>query len=502
MNNQRLILLFCLVAALSPASAAGAQFDGNTVVIPATDPDIRYTGRWNFAAPSDPWCTWIGSSVQVQFDGTAIAAALDSGNRTEHFRIIVDGDVQNTRKISVAPGQDLYVLANGLTPGIHRIELVRETHTGQRATFSGFVLKGSGTVALPPRPPHRIEFYGDSNLAGHSLEHESNKPSASFKGAFFGYAGIASRMLNAEFHNISRDGETIISMHNKFDRYDYSQENPQWDFNNFQPDLVVVNLGANDVGASKAVIKNRYSAFLTELRSIHPNAHIMLFNAWGWDYDEPANYTHEVITEMGDPNMSSAIFPWVFEQWHGCEYDHGGMAQYLTQHVSNLLGWSVQPTDVMSGYGQNGDVANGSFEEVAPFGGFGWRYVNDLGVKRLLNPAEAHSGDYALALFNGGQVHQPNPANGGQTVTVEVWLRGEFSGDQVTLTVDFRDQEIWTTPLQTYSEIKTLTTDWQKYTISSTAPTGGPLPVFHTRLTMTAGTNSRLLVDSVSMTTQ
>ena len=31
----------------------------------------------------------------------------------------------------------------------------------------------------------------------------------------------------------------------------------------------------------------------------------------------------------------------------------------------------------------DGDVANGSFEETAPFGGYGWRYFLDDGVERV-----------------------------------------------------------------------------------------------------------------------
>ena len=41
----------------------------------------------------------------------------------------------------------------------------------------------------------------------------------------------------------------------------------------------------------------------------------------------------------------------------------------------------------MNGYGEDGDVANGSFEEVAPFGGWGRRYYDDPGVSRIYDPA-------------------------------------------------------------------------------------------------------------------
>ena len=69
----------------------------------------------------------------------------------------------------------------------------------------------------------------------------------------------------------------------------------------------------------------------------------MLYNAWGWSYDEPANYIHEVIAERDDPRMSSAIFPWIFEQWHGCEYDHAGMAQILADHLTSSWAGPRQP---------------------------------------------------------------------------------------------------------------------------------------------------------------
>jgi hypothetical protein len=240
-------------------------------------------------------------------------------------------------------------------------------------------------------------------------------------------------MLDAEYHNVSRSGATISSLNSRYDRIAYGSANPKWTFSNFPADVVVVNLGANDVGKPKGTIKSDYHAFLDDSRLAYPGAHIMLFNAWGWDYDEPANYIHEVIAERTDPRMSSAIFPWLFEQWPGCEYDHAGMAQILADHLTSTLGWSQSPTDIMSGYGRNGDVANGSFEEVAPLGGYGWRYYTDSGVSRVHAPGDAFDGDYYLRLSNGAATHQPIPAVDGESFTVTVWMRGDQDGDQVDI---------------------------------------------------------------------
>ena len=70
------------------------------------------------------------------------------------------------------------------------------------------------------------------------------------------------------------------------------------------------------------------------------------------------------------------------------------------------------------------------------------------------------------------------------------------------MTIDFRDQQMFTAPLQSTTQRKTLTTQWQPYTIVATAPAAGPRPVFHTRLTLTPTAGSTVDVDSVSMTRQ
>ncbi len=202
-----------------------------------------------------------------------------------------------------------------------------------------------------------------------------------------------------------------------------------------------------------------------------------------------------------DPDMSYAIFPWLFEQWHGCEYDHGGMAQILADHLTSIMGWSQYPADVMSGYGQNSDVANGSFEEVAPFGGYGWRYHTDSGVSRAHAPADAFDGECYLRLSNGAASHQAIPAVDGETFTVTSWMRGAQDGDEVDITLDFRDQEMWTTPLQTATETRTLTTSWQQYSMTATAPTGAEKPVYHTRVTFTAAAGVDVDIDAVTMLT-
>jgi hypothetical protein len=169
---------------------------------------------------------------------------------------------------------------------------------------------------------------------------------------------------------------------------------------------------------------------------------------------------------------------------------------------SKLDDWTPAAADVMNGYGTDSNVANGSFEEIAPFGGYGWRYFTDTGVSREYAPGVkgAFDGDYFLQLSKGAAAHQPNPAMAGETFTVTVSMRGAHGGERVEMTMDFRDQKMWTNPLKSTTKTHSLGAGWQDYEMTATAPADTARPVFHTRLTFQAAPGSTVDIDNVVMT--
>jgi hypothetical protein len=470
------------------------------ITVAPDDPALRYVGRWSFADPSLPTVGWQGASVALSFEGTQVDVSLDSGSRPETLRVIVDGDHPGSTRISTTPGLATLTVAQDLEPGAHSVELVKETYVGTDWVLHGVEVLGQGVLDPPPVAPRHIEFYGDSNLAGSSLMSERNQGGVQRDGSHFTFAGITARAFGADYHNVSVSGETLAGMTSLYDRQSWYDQQPSWDFTSYAPDLVVMNLGANDInGAGEATIRGRYVTMLDLLRAAHPGVPIVVFNGYGWDFDEPADYTAEVVAELGDPLVTTATFPWVFEQWHGCEYDHGGMARYLIRDIEDLLGWTAEEPAVMNGFGLDGGLANGGFEEQAPFGGFGWRYLDDPGVERVQDPSSAYEGEHLLRLGDGAQVHQPNPASDGDVVTVSGWFRAAGEGETVDLTLDFRDQTMWSTPLASETSHHALTTAWQQLTVQATAPVGAARPVFHTRVTLQAGVGATVEVDGLTM---
>lgn len=473
------------------------------MVIDPADSGLHFIGRWNFDEPSKPFVGWHGASVSLNFEGTDLDVTLNPGSRTEYFRVILDDDHLGSKRFAASPGVDTYPLAEGLETGAHKVELVKESYIGTNWVLHGFELTGAGLLDPPPEASRHIAFYGDSNLAGYSLMSEQNEPDARFYGSHFTFAGVTARAFGADYHNVAVSGLTLQGMTGLYDRETYYDSQPSWDFSRYVPDVVVMNLGANDInGAGEPVIRKRYVDMLDRLRAAHPDAHIVVYNGWGWDFDEPADYTADVVAEYDDSNVSVATFPWVFEQWHGAEYDHGGMARYLIAHLEKTLGWQATEPHLMSGYGWEGNVANGGFEEVAPFGGYGWRYYTSTGVERITDSSEAYEGSAFLRLRDGGHVHQPNPASNGQQVEVSLWARGAKDGDTLEFTIDFRNQTMWSSPLASDSQSFELSTGWTQVVFSVDAPATTNKPVFHTRLSLVTGKDSVVDIDGIEMTTK
>lgn len=445
-----------------------------------SDPNIQYHGRWNFDNPDRPWVYWPGASIIARVEGTGISIELEAESGTEQYRVIVDG-IARAERLYVT-GRENKIIADGLAPGIHTIQVMKETYYGGKTFFHGLSITGKGLVEPPQRPSLRIAFFGDSNTDGSSNYSEKNTGDM---GTYYAFPAMVSRMLEAEMNLQAVGGAKLADNgDNSVQSFIFSEDFFNQDStyrSGFEPHIIVLNAGANDVGAGKATIKERYKAVLADLRKVYGESpHIVLFNAYGWDINEPALYIQEVVDEVGG-NLSALQYPWLWERWHGCQWDHSGEAHMLVEHLTALNSQWMQrvPNDIINGFGQPFDVANGSFEHQAPFGGFGWRYSED-GVERLHHPGGAAHGDYYIRLEEGEEVHQPIDATGdmlpGGTINdqqyhIRAMIRGANAGAAAQIDADFEGQQIYNRHSRISHSISVDTT-WQEYSTSFTAPNG------------------------------
>ena len=474
MQLLRLVLLIavCLIAEVLCAET-----------ISPNDPRVNLLGRWSVENSTSPWCAWQGSSFATEIIGTNMSAVFSS-RAEEYVRVIVDGDDQSSTKLRIKKGTHKQVLVSGLNDGRHRVQVVKETYLGRgRLTLRQLESEGRFLPISDVAPRLRIVYFGDSNLAGHSLEHERNRGESEFVGCHFTFAGIASRMLDADYQNISVSGAVISGRPNSvltfIDRVDRHTEFPKWDHQDFPADICVLNVGANDISwKSSARIKSDYLLLLRELRKRFSDAHIVMMNGYGWARNEPANFTQEVLDEFGDKNCSRCVFPWFFNEWHGCEYDHSGMAHDLVQHLGRINAkWEARNlAGVFDGFADRKGFANWSFEAEAPFGGFGWRYLQS-GTDRVKSESAQH-GEYYVRLAKEQEIHQPCPVQPGEKVCINLFARKSSPSARkcaVRVSVEFRDQE-WRHSIGGASRDSKfeLGETWQQYSFEFQAPPAHP----------------------------
>ena len=493
--RQRLLNLICLsqlflVLFMMAQSAAAATISPDSEL-------LDYRGVW-YGSAQQPQMSWAGSALALRFRGTELAVDFDVGAKAENFRVVING-VPNPSPLRLESGRRLVTLAANLDPSQpHEIVFFKETYDGTPSTLYGVELDDEGELLAPPLPSERrIAFFGDSNMDGTSnySEHDSG-----FAGAYFAYPAMTARMLGARTTTQAYGSATLSGYgDNNVMRFIYSpdffSQRPAFR-TNFAPQVIVVNAGANDIyripaepgngfgqasstnpDTIRAQMKGRFKSVVAELRKVYGDAvHIVLYNAYGWDLNEPANYTAEVVAEVGG-NLSYLHYPWTWEKWHGSMVEHGGQARLLAAHISEQLGWEVQYEPlIFNGFSDEGQVANGDFESVAygNFNAFGWRYASDR-ARRACDEANCW-----LTLDTGTAVHQgfdatgdalPGPSEPGLVIQVRAKIRGDANAT-AELVLDAEGQALYQRNTAARQSFDGLTAEWREVMWQVPVPVG------------------------------
>ncbi len=289
--------------------------------VAASDPALRFAGRWDLADPARPRASWPGFAVDTDFCGRAIQVRMtDAGN---YFNVEIDGEFHGV--VGGKRGAHLsYLLADKLGAGVHRLRLQRRNITFEGPTvIEGFVVDEAARLTRPAESGRRrIEFIGDSYTAAEgneavaaTLPWKQKYPLTNFAA---GFAARIGRALDAEVTAVCRSGSGLACdwkggrKHAMGERYGWTlMENskPAWTFSGPSPDLVVICLGLNDYSglkgadgqvsdAASAEFRAAYRRLIAEVRRRHPRARLVALASFGpW---ARANIAAVVAAERAD----------------------------------------------------------------------------------------------------------------------------------------------------------------------------------------------------------
>lgn len=335
--------------------------------ISADNSAYLYTGRIDFTDKTAPQLSWPGSSIKANFTGTSLAVVLDDQLGKNFFNVIVDGNSQHPYVLEAKQGEQTYVINTALKSGNHTLEIYKRTEGEEGATaFKGLLVDEGATLLPPPaRPSRRMEIYGDSITSGMGNEGADNGHDhlLSEKNNYWAYGAIAARNLNAELHTISQSGIGIMISWFPFvmpQFYDQlsavGDNNSQWNFKRWTPDVVVINLFQNDSWLidrdkklqpvpSDAERIAAYIRFVRSIRAKYPDAQIIC--ALG-SMDATANnkwpaYISAAVERMRsenkDNNLHTLLFDFTGYGQHPRIAQHKTNAEKLTAFIQQQMNW-------------------------------------------------------------------------------------------------------------------------------------------------------------------
>jgi lysophospholipase L1-like esterase len=317
------------------------------VPLPGTpaDRNIDFVGRWDTTNPAAVVPQWAGAYLRVGFTGTTVTLQQ---RRTIDFWYSLDGG-----PYTLVPGISGPVPLPALPAGRHTLlvsyRIVAGSYTGD-AVFQGLTLDAGERTYRLPRPRQATEWIGDSITAGYTA---TNVSLSSFPwiisenlGVTHTQIALSGSCLRELSATESIRGIRCFGLEDRYTKLGFQDGAADWDFRKYQPDVVVINIGTNDVGhgVASADFRTAYEHLLRIVREKNPHAVILarrIFKGW-W-----ATETQQAVLNRqaaGDDNISYVdTTGWwdpttmTNDGTHPNDHGHQVLAGYLQPFVAAAL---------------------------------------------------------------------------------------------------------------------------------------------------------------------
>lgn len=345
----------------------------------ADDNRVRPLGRTLFMN-NIRYLSWSCSGIEFTFDGTEITAeiwtdwVLDEpwkGIFQGYIAVFVNDEKEPSSRFAVDSGTNSYTIYKSEKPEKVRIRIIKLSE----AAFDkiGIVSISADGEIFPTEPKQRLmEFVGDSITCGFGIEGKNAEEGfrTETENPYINYAALTARSFGADFNLISWSSIGVYSswcdedngkpnngwvMPMLYDHTDIGLEGTLgighifWDFGNPEPDVIVINLGTNDVSYTKDIPQRldefvkTYKDFVLQIRSKNPTAHIIC--ALGMMGDELFPSVERAVTELNDSKVCALKFDvqreedGIGSEKHPNAVTHRKAAARLTEKVAGITGW-------------------------------------------------------------------------------------------------------------------------------------------------------------------
>ena len=331
--------------------------------LPGNFPMVRYTGRVVKADDGSVSFDWSGTYAELKFTGGFLAIRV-SDTRKSYYNVFING--QRVNVVSTFGKDSVIVLAAGLK-GRYNTAYIQKRSEGEqgKTTIHSFVLAGKGDVlGYNPGRSRHIEFIGNSLTVGFGTEGKSKdeKFKAETENCDLAFGAIISRYFDADYTLIAHSGwgaarnygdslrVSRISMKDKMLQTFDMEPGQLWNFKDYRPDIVVINLGSNDFSTKPHPLKEEflgcYSIIIDRLRDKYGDVPILCVAP---NRGPAFEYLQEFVKVRADKKL---FFTAYLQGVYNGDSDLGSvghpnyngqqkMAMTLIPYISTATGWPL-----------------------------------------------------------------------------------------------------------------------------------------------------------------
>ena len=290
------------------------------------------------------------SAIEFNTDSTAVMIEVDSASDI-YYTVVVDGEI--TQKRVVTTSGTNYIFIRGLSSATHNIKVIRDCEGRTDKYFNVVSLQlDDGKLLAKDADKKIIEFLGDSITSGYgNIVEDGTKEPQDLKNqsSMKSYGYLIANELGLDYRIVSQSGIALQKRDGYYSFADYyNTENYHLDrekkYTSSSPkdvDIVVVNLGTNDIGARLYDTKNQeqvnayikhYADLITTIGYNKDAKIIFVSDIW---YHDPAIADGGVVNELKSRGYNN-VYSYSFTK----QYRAGGgghPSQSEQQEMANTL---------------------------------------------------------------------------------------------------------------------------------------------------------------------
>ncbi len=337
---------------------------------PADDTFVKPLGR-TFMRDGARILSHTCSGVEFAFRGTSADITLTSNCKASKARAAFYVDGELVKDTMLNSKEETFKIFESNEPKNCIISVVKLSE----AAYSNIGVKSInvtseyGIIPTPARK-HKIEFIGDSITCGYGVDAADQYEafSTTNENGAKTYAALVGKHFKADYNIISWSGIGVYSSYTESSKPNQSfllppiygktapneLSNDMWDFTQWQPDLVVINLGTNDNTWTKGIqdradiFGEAYYKFIEQVREANPNAYIICSLGVMGSKLLPEIKEQVALYSANTGDYKITTFEFDYRDgvndgfgagFHPSAVTHQKMADKLIPFISELLGW-------------------------------------------------------------------------------------------------------------------------------------------------------------------